>query len=115
MPTINVKDASGNTVTVNSLPAVGSNTSGNSLPVVLASDDVTTPARSAVAITANNSNAISPVPKALYIGTGGTLVVKGVDDSANSTWVNISDGTILPFRAQYLYTTSTANNILALY
>ena len=79
-------------------------------------DEVSAPATRAVSVTPHDSNALGDVPKALFIGTGGTIVMRGVKDSADRTWKNVADGAILPFRAAYVRATGTdAADILALY
>lgn len=79
-------------------------------------DSLTAPARRAVAITPNDSTALLNLPKALYIGTGGTIAMRGVDSDVDQNWKNVPPGTILPFRAQYIRATgTTAADILGLY
>lgn len=50
----------------------------------------------------------------LYVGTGGTLVVRtsGGDDV---TFSNVPNGTFIPVQVVRVFTASTANNILALW
>lgn len=50
----------------------------------------------------------------LYVGTGGTLVVRtaGGDDVTLS---NVPNGTFIPIQVVRVFTASTANNILALW
>ena len=53
---------------------------------------------------------------ALYIGTGGNLVVRLRDDDANVTFNNISNGTFLPICTKIILSTNTTcSNILGLY
>jgi len=79
-------------------------------------DSVAAPARRAAAVVPHDSNPIADVPKALYVGTGGSITMRGVGGSADQLWKNLPDGTILPFRAQYVRATgTTAADILALY
>ncbi len=55
------------------------------------------------------------MPKALYVGKGGTLKMRGVDDDEDRTW-KVAAGSYLPFRAQFIRTTGTsADDIVALY
>lgn len=80
------------------------------------SDSVSAPATSAVAIAPSDSTAIPDIPKALYIGTGGNLTLRGVKDTSDSVWKNVPSGAILPIRAQFVRATgTTATDILALY
>jgi hypothetical protein len=56
------------------------------------------------------------VPKALFVGTGGDLVARGVGGGADVTFKNLASGSLLPFRAEYVRATgTTAQHILALY
>lgn len=77
------------------------------------------PARNAVGVTLNDSTPLTDVPKAIFIGGAGatgTLVCRGVDDTADVTFVGLAAGSILPFRAVLLKATgSTVTNVLALY
>jgi hypothetical protein len=67
-------------------------------------------------VTPHDSNALADVPKALFVGTGGTLVLRGVNGSSDATWKNVPSGSVLPFRAQYVRATgTTAADIVALY
>ncbi len=79
-------------------------------------DTPSAPATRALSVTAHDSNALADIPKALFIGTGGTIVMRGVNGSADQIWKNVPSGSILPFRAQYVRATgTTAADILALY
>lgn len=72
-------------------------------------------ARRGVAITPHNSNELAAVPRAIYIGGTGDLVVVGLDD-VEVTFSNVSAGTVLPFMAKIIKSTgTTATLILALY
>lgn len=79
-------------------------------------DALSSPATQALAVTPHDVNAIAGTPKALFIGTGGNLVVRGVNDTADITFKNLPAGSVLPFRAQYVRATgTTASDIVALY
>jgi hypothetical protein len=79
-------------------------------------DAVSAPARRAAAVTPSDSVALTDIPKALYVGRGGTLVARGVDDAADVSFVNVGAGAILPIRARYVRATGTsAGDIVALY
>ena len=49
-----------------------------------AGDALLAPARAPFAITPSDGSALPVLPKALYVGTGGTLVLRGVDFTASS-------------------------------
>jgi hypothetical protein len=79
-------------------------------------DQVTAPATRAAAVTPHDVNALTDIPKALYVGTGGNVTMRGVHGSDDQLWKNVPSGSILPFRAQYLRATgTTAGDIVALY
>ena len=79
-------------------------------------DSITAPARRAAAVVPHDSDPLPDVPKAIYVGTGGTIAMRGAGDGADQLWKNVADGTLLPFRAQYVRATgTTAADILALY
>lgn len=72
------------------------------------------PATSAVAITPNDSTNLTVTARAIYVGTGGTVVLKGWDD-VSVTFVKIPDGTILPVAAKRVMATgTTATDLVAL-
>lgn len=74
------------------------------------------PATRALAVTPDDINPLADIPKALFVGTGGTLVMRGVNGATDQSWKNVASGAILPFRAQYVRATGTsAADILALY
>lgn len=79
-------------------------------------DSVTAPATRAVAITPHDSNALTDIPKAIYVGGGGDITMRGTGDVADSVWTGVPAGTILPFRARFVRATgTTATALLALY
>jgi hypothetical protein len=78
------------------------------------SADATVSARRAVAVTPNDSTLI-PATRALYVGTGGTLVVTMAEDGVDATFTNVAAG-IFPVQVtKVLSTGTTASDIVALY
>jgi hypothetical protein len=78
-------------------------------------DHMAAPATRVAAVTPHDSNALTDIPKALYVGTGGTLIVQGVGGGADATFVKVPDGSIVPVRAKYVRATgTTATDIVAL-
>lgn len=81
-----------------------------------AADSVSAPARRALAIAPHDTNPLSDIPKGLYVGTGGDVMMRGIDGSADQLWRNVPAGSVLPFRVQYVRATgTTAADLLALY
>ncbi|PTS89224.1 hypothetical protein DBR17_03490 [Sphingomonas sp. HMWF008] len=79
-------------------------------------DQVSAPATRAVAVVPHDGNPLTDIPKALYVGTGGDIFMRGVNGSADQLWKAVPAGTVLPFRAQFVRATgTTAADILALY
>ncbi|URW75447.1 hypothetical protein M9980_13070 [Sphingomonas donggukensis] len=78
-------------------------------------DSVSAPATRASAVVPSDSVALNDVPKALYVGQGGAITLRGVGDVADTVWNNVPAGTILPFRPSHVRATgTTAAAILAL-
>lgn len=74
------------------------------------------PASRCVAVTPSDATALSDIPKALYVGSAGTITMAGADDVADAVWKGVAAGAILPFRAKFVRATgTTAADILALY
>lgn len=71
------------------------------------------PANEAVPITPGEP--LDETARAIYVGTGGNLMMRGGDDTAMRTWKNVPDGTMLPFRVDEVGVGSTATDLLALY
>lgn len=79
-------------------------------------DAVASPARRALAVVPHDSNELTDIPKALYVGTAGNVTMRGVDGSTDQLWRNVPAGALIPFRARYIRATgTTAADILALY
>lgn len=84
-------------------------------PFELSADSVSSPARNCVAVVPNDANDLSVVTKALYVGTGGNIVVRTVDATADVTFSNVPTGTVLPVRARAIRATgTTASQIVGL-
>ena len=72
------------------------------------------PAFTAFAIgTAAYGTALSETTRALYVGTGGSVVATMADGAA-VTFENVQDGSILPVRTQEIGTATTATGIVGL-
>lgn len=76
-----------------------------------------TPSRRPFSITPSDSTVIvGPTgqrPKAIYVGTGGTVVTKTEND-ASVTFVNFPSGAVLPVVPDYILETSGASDFVGL-
>jgi hypothetical protein len=61
-------------------------------------DSLIAPARHAFAIVANNTSNLPTPAKAVYVGTGGDLVLRAIGSSTDVTFRNVSGGSILAVR-----------------
>lgn len=79
-------------------------------------DSIIAPAVRAAAVAPHDVNALADVPKALFVGSGGDVVVRGVGGGADVTFKNVAAGSILPVRAAFVRATgTTAGDIVGLY
>lgn len=79
-------------------------------------DSVSAPATRAVALVPHDVNALADIPKALFVGTGGTVTLRGAGGGADVLFKNVPDGSVLPVRVQYVRATGTsAADIVALF
>ena len=80
------------------------------------SDTPAMPPRGCVVVVPDDARALTTVAKALYVGTGGTIVMRGIDDGSDQVWKNIPSGALIPFRVAAVRATgTTATDMLALY
>ena len=78
-------------------------------------DTPAAPATHAAAIVPSDVAALPFIPKAIYVGVGGDIAMRGAGDSGDSLWRNVPDGALLPFRASHVRATGTsAGALLAL-
>ena len=79
-------------------------------------DGVSAPATRGQAVSPHDVNALADIPKALFVGVGGDLVARGLNDGADVIFKNLAAGSVLPFRAKFVRATgTTASAIVALY
>jgi len=72
------------------------------------------PAENAFAIgTADYGSALSTAARALYVGTGGSVVVETVG-GGEVTFTNVADGSFLPVRAAAIGTATDATDLVGL-
>lgn len=73
------------------------------------------PARGAEAVTAHDSNELTYVSRAIYVGGGGNIAVRMANDST-VTFTAVPGGTVLPIRVKGINSTNTtATNMVSLY
>ena len=78
-------------------------------------EGLTSPADNAVAVTPSDSTDLTYISRALYVGTGGNIVVT-MAGGGDVTFSNIPDGSILPIRVSRVKSTSTtASGIVNIY
>lgn len=65
------------------------------------------PSRAPFAIAPSDSVELALVPKGIYVGTGGDVVLRGVGGAADVTYKNLADGSYIAVRAQYVRATGT--------
>ena len=70
-------------------------------------DSLNAPARNAFAIALSDTVALPLLPKAIYVGTGGTIVLRGVDATGDVTLKNVGAGQIIDIRASHVRATGT--------
>lgn len=84
-------------------------------PFLNLADSSSGPARRAFAVAPSDTADLPVLPKALYVGSGGTVVVRTVEATADVTFRNVASGQVLDVRAQFVRATgTTATDIVAL-
>lgn len=71
------------------------------------SDAAFAPSRAPYAIVPSDTEALTLVPKGIYVGTGGDVVLRGVDGSADVTYRNLPDASYVAVRALYVRASGT--------
>ena len=73
------------------------------------------PARDAFAIVPSDSTPLTIIPRALYVGTGGTLGLRLVDGTGDITFRNVAAGQLLDVRPAVVRATgTTATDVVGL-
>lgn len=70
-------------------------------------DSATAPSSAPFAIQPDDVAALPSVPKGIYVGTGGTVVLCGVGGGADVTYRNLPDASYIAVRAQFVRATGT--------
>lgn len=63
-------------------------------------DSLTAPASNCFAVTPSDTTDLPLVTKALYVGTGGDIVLRAVNGAADVTFRNVPDGGIIDVRTR---------------
>jgi hypothetical protein len=70
-------------------------------------DAASAPSRAPFAIVPHDTQALEPVPKGIYVGTGGDIVLRGIGAAADVTYRNLPDASYVAVRAAYVRATGT--------
>lgn len=65
------------------------------------------PARQAFPVVPHDTDQLGTLPCAIYVGTGGTIVLRAADSAADVTLKNVASGQVLDVRALYVRATGT--------
>lgn len=77
-------------------------------------DTPNSPSRSMLSVAPHDVDPLPRLPKALYVGTGGDVTLRCVDDGADVVFRNVPSGALIRARARYVRATgTTAADILA--
>lgn len=76
-------------------------------PFANAADSIIAPASQAFTITPNDTEFLATSAKAIYVGTGGSIVVRPVNSGADVTFRNVVTGTVLAVRVSAVRATGT--------
>ncbi|MDR6788266.1 hypothetical protein J2Y58_001624 [Sphingomonas sp. BE138] len=78
------------------------------------SDSAAAPATAPFAIVPDDANPLPNVPKGIYVGTGGTITLRGVGGTEDVTYRNLPDASYVAVRALFVRATgTTAANLIA--
>ena len=73
-----------------------------------AKDEADSPAKNSFAITKHDTNEVGTViPRFLYVGSAGTIVMRLAGDDADTTFTGVTAGSVLPVRPLFIRSTST--------
>jgi hypothetical protein len=71
------------------------------------SKGLSSPVDSGGAITPHDTNALPRVYRAVWVGTGGDIVLRLRNDAGDVTMTNVPGGTLLPLRPTHIRATGT--------
>lgn len=73
------------------------------------------PARQAFPVTPSDAVELAVLPRGLYVGTGGTIILRAVDSAADVTLKSVAAGQTIDIRARFVRATgTTAADIIGL-
>lgn len=79
-----------------------------------ASDNVNSPSLNPYAVVPSDSEPLPIIPKGIFVGTGGNVVLRGVGSSADVTYRNLPNGSYIAVRAEFVRLTgTTAQHLIA--
>jgi hypothetical protein len=77
------------------------------------SDTAEGPSRAPFAIVPSDTLELASLPKGIYVGSGGDVVLRGIDADADVTYKNLPDASYIDVRARYVRATgTTATNLV---
>ena len=72
------------------------------------------PSRAPYAVVPHDADALPIIPKGIFVGTGGDLVLRGVGATQDVTYRNLPDASYVAVRAAYVRATgTTATDLIA--
>jgi hypothetical protein len=76
-------------------------------------DSAAGPSRKPFLIVPHDVNPLPDIPKRLFVGSGGDIILRGVDGTADVPYKNLGDGVYVYVSPQYIRATgTTAANII---
>lgn len=78
------------------------------------SDSPDAPALRAAAVVPSDTIPLDPLPKGIYVGTGGNVTIKAIGSPAPVTYKNLASGSYIAVRARFVLATgTTASDMIA--
>lgn len=79
-------------------------------------NSISAPASASVPIQPSDTDALGAIPRAIFVGSGGDITMRGKNDDGDRLWRNVPSGALIPFRAALVRASgTTAADMLALY
>lgn len=76
--------------------------------------DAILPARTAMAVVPSDTVVLDPIPRGIYVGTGGDVTVRPVGSAVDVTYRNLTDSSYIAVRVSHVRATgTTALNLIA--